>query len=55
MTRLQIFSDKWEQKHIVPDTYNINNDYANVITFMNMTSNETRTDRKQKKHKRQKN
>ena len=36
-------------KHKIPYTYYINNDFANVIKFMKITSNLTRTGRKQKK------
>ena len=33
----------------VPDTYYVNNDFANVIKFMKITSHSTRTSIKQKK------
>ena len=43
---LQIVSDKWEPKYRVPDHYYVNNDYANVIKFMKITSNLTQNRQK---------
>ena len=46
----QIVSNNLEQKHRVPDTDYINNDYVNVIKFMKITSSSTRTGRKRIKN-----
>ena len=46
---LQIVSNKSEQKYRVPDTYCKNNNYANVIKFMKITSNSTQHRQKTKK------
>ena len=36
---ISLFRNTWEEKHRVPDTCYINNDRANVITFMYVSSN----------------
>ena len=38
---ISLFRNEWEQKHRVPGIYYINNDHANVIKFMKVTSNLT--------------
>ena len=45
--------DKWEQKHRVPDTYYINNDYTNITTVYEDYV-KFRTGRKHKKRRRTK-
>ena len=43
-----IVSNKSEQKHRVPETDYINNDYTNVIKFMKIKSNSTQNWQKTK-------